>query len=551
MRFVFAALPLLFLGTLAHADVDARLRQAAQAIEAELAKSNRPGVVIGISDRQQLRQVAVHGYSDLKARIPLTRESRFAIGSISKAFTAIALMQLADEGRFDPHAPVARYLPSFKIRSAYPPMTGHDVLSHTAGLPYYLTDTASSRAVLLSLEDFTPTYAPGAHWAYSNTGFQVMGYVLEQIEGEQYDTIVRRRVLEPLGMSASSAVIDDAQRDHMTLSYTRWPYNGQYVESPWFEYLAGDGSIVSTVGDMAAYTRFFLNRGQGSKKRLLSERSFATLTTPVLEDYGYGLFVRREHDHTVISHSGGIAGFASYIEAHPDEGFSLVMLSNGGLDNTLRLWVTELVTAAFADRELPKAPPADPDALMAPLKDYVGHFKAVAGDAPNTIEVRLVRDNLLLQGPEGERRLQRIGVNTFRAVSDSGDHDCYVFARLEDKPQGIVTGVSHGIRWYASPTSQVPPAVAPAAYAAYVGHYVNNGPEGPVARVFVRNGKLFASLFMEASIPPLPLETVDANTFRLGAEDFSPERARFDGIIDGHAQRLTIDGVPLYRRATP
>ena len=69
--------------------------------------------------------------------------------------------------------------------------------------------------------------------------------------------------------------------------------------------------------------------------------------------------------------------------------------------------------------------------------------------------------------------------------------------------------------------------------------------------MFIRNGRLFASLFMEASIPPLPLEAVDDNTFRLGAEDFSAERARFDGIIDGHAQRLTIDGVPLYRRETP
>ena len=547
MRIVWVALGLL-VAAATHADVNGRLEVARKAIDAHLAQSDRPGIVIGITDRQKLREVVVHGFADLKTRTPLTADSRFAIGSISKAFTAIALMQLADEGRFDPHAPITRYVPSFKMRSNYAPVTGHDLLSHTAGLPYYLPDTASSRAALLSLEDFQPTYPPGAHWMYSNTGFQIMGYALENLERQNYDVIVQRRVLKPLGMNATSAVIDDAQRDHMTVSYTRWPYDGRYVEASWFEYLAADGSIVSTVADMAAYTRFYINGGQGVKSRVLSEQSFKSLTTAVLDNYAYGLDVREDQGHRVISHGGGIAGFRSHIEAHPDEGFGLVFLSNGGMDESLRPWVVALTRAALADQPLPAAPAPDPDPLTAPLTDFGGHFETGEGKS-RSLDVQAVGNGLVVKGPEGQRTLQRMGVNTFRAEAGSGDTLAYFFARAEDKPQGKVIGLSHGLDWYTTGAARAPEA--PKEFAAFIGHYVNNGPEGPVARVFVRDGKLVTAMYVEELFAPLPLTKVSEGVFRVGREDYTPERAKFDGIIDGHAQRLTIDGVPLYRRETP
>jgi D-alanyl-D-alanine carboxypeptidase len=91
------------------ADLDARLSQTYAAIDSALATSSMPGLVVGVTDRNQRRKIIVHGYSDMKARMPLTAESRFAIGSVSKAFTAVALLQLMDEGRFDPQAPITRY----------------------------------------------------------------------------------------------------------------------------------------------------------------------------------------------------------------------------------------------------------------------------------------------------------------------------------------------------------------------------------------------------------------------------------------------------------
>jgi hypothetical protein len=334
------------------------------------------------------------------------------------------------------------------------------------------------------------------------------------------------------------------------VSYSRWPYDGKYVEVPWFEYLAGDGSIVSTVTDMAAYARFYLNRGQVDKQRLLSAKSFAVLTTPVLDNYAYGLHVHSAPGGSIISHDGGIAGFESHIEAQPDRGFALIFLSNGGMDKSLQAWVAQLAAAAFANQPLPPAPAPDPDPLMAPLEDYVGRFQS-ANSQTAALDVRLTNGELILKQGTDERHLQRMGVNMFRADEASGDRDAYVFTRADDKPLETVTGVSHGSSWYTTGASRGPQISTPARYAEYVGHYVNNGPEGPEARIYVREGRLLAALEMDETFAPTPLEPIDDATFRLGPEDWSPERARFDGIIDGHAQRLLIDGVPLYRRETP
>jgi len=549
MRALLVACGFVFASS-AFADVDSRLAETGRAIETVLAATPQPGLIIGITDRQSLRKVIVHGYADLKTRTPLKADSRLAIGSISKAFTSIALLQLADEQRFDLHAPITRYLPWLDIHSKFAAMTGHDMMSHTAGLPYYLTDSASSRFAGLELKTFEPTYAPGTHWQYSNTGYQLLGYALENIEGSRYSKIIQRRVLQPLGMTSSSSIIDDAERASMTASYTRWPYDGKYVEAPWFEYTAGDGSIVSTVSDMSAYTRFILNRGVGPKGRVLSERAFAALTTPVRDDYGYGLWIRREDGQTVISHGGGIAGFRSHIEAHMEEGFALVFLSNGGIGEPLRKWVTASVAAAFADHPAP--PPFTPerDPLTANLSDYAGSYGSASEPAASRrpkLQFAVVNGNLTLKQAAGDQPLQRIGIDAFRVAGDSNDNQAYIFTRAAE---GRVVQVSHGAEWYVTKEFTDPVASSTHDYSTFVGHYVYPGPEGPAGRIFVRSGELVGVFAWEEQLFTQKFVPLESGVFRMGDEDYSPERARFDGIVDGHAQRLTISGVPLYRRET-
>ena len=530
------------------------LGAAAAAIQRVLASSPAPGVVVGITDRAQTQKVIVSGYADLKAHTALTADSRFAIGSVSKSFTSIALMELADEGRFQPQAAITRYLPEFRLDSRYPPITGRHVMSHTSGLLRYLEDAASSRYALVKLREFSPAYAPGAHWWYSNTGYQILGYVIESIERSPYATVIQYRVLDRLGMRSTIPVIDDAHRNAMTVSYEHWPYDGAYVEASWFEYSASDGSIVSDAPDMCAYLRFFLNRGATPHGRLLSEKAFEELTTPVLKDYAYGLFVRREDGDTVISHDGSIAGFHAHIEAHMNDGFGIVVLTNGGIEDGIEKWITHVVTAAYRGQALPPAPsaPATPE-----LNEYAGLYRAEngGGAAGSTLEVIAVGEHLVLKRAGGDRVLERMGPDVFREAGPGGDNLPFFFFRSGAGKSGKVTDVSHGAEWYAGKEFSETVALAvPAAYAAYVGHYAHHGPEGPAARVFVRNGTLMIASSEDGPPETKPEPLVpEGDAFRPGGADvaYNPERMRFDAIEDGRALRLSISGVPLYRMETP
>jgi len=536
--------------------VNAKLTEAAAAIEQALEHSSMPGLVVGITDRHELRKVIVHGYGDLKTRKPLTADSLFAIGSISKAFTAIALMQIGQEHRFEPHAPITRYLPSLVVHSRFAPITGHDLMSHTSGLPNYLPDSASSRYAAIELKDFEPSYAPGTHWWYSNTGFQLLGYALENIEHEPYTKVLRRRVLDPIGMASTSAIIDDAERERMVVSYVRWPYDGRFVEAPWFEYSAGDGSIVANVADMSAYVRFILNRGAGDKGRVLSESAFATLTTPVLENYAYGLWVRKENGRTVISHTGSIGGFHAAIEAHMEDGFGLVFLCNAGIDQDLNKWIVSTATAAFEGTALPAPPAATAEPSESDLLKYAGLFQLAGSNASGTSSATLAfvvaGEHLFLRSERGNIPLERMGTDLFRAAGDAEGLFPFVFGRGGKDGKGKVTSVSHGAEWYAAEGFPDPiQQAAPKEYASYVGHFLNNGPEGPVARVFVRNGQLMMLLSEDEDATAEPLEPLGPGLFRIGKAEYSPERAHFDTLIDGQALRLFVSGVPLYRKDIP
>jgi len=309
--------------------VNAKLTEAAAAIEQALEHSSMPGLVVGITDRHELRKVIVHGYGDLKTRKPLTADSLFAIGSISKAFTAIALMQIGQEHRFEPHAPITRYLPSLVVHSRFAPITGHDLMSHTSGLPNYLPDSASSRYAAIELKDFEPSYAPGTHWWYSNTGFQLLGYALE---------ISNMNLIRKFFGAACSilSVWHRPPRSSMTRNASAWwsaMCAGLMTEDSSKRHgsnTRGRRQHRCECGGHVGLRAIHPQSGAGDKGRVLSESAFATLTTPVLENYAYGLWVRKENGRTVISHTGSIGGFHAAIEAHMEDGFGLVSCATPG-----------------------------------------------------------------------------------------------------------------------------------------------------------------------------------------------------------------------------
>jgi CubicO group peptidase (beta-lactamase class C family) len=515
-----------------------RLNRAFEAIDrAAAASTEAPGMVIGITDRTHTLKIGAYGYADIKSKTRVTPDTLFEIGSVTKSFTAICLMQLYDEGRFDPQAPVTTYLPWFSVRSKYRAITGHDLLTHTSGLQNYRPDLASMPFAALSVRDFEPSYAPGEHYWYSNLGFQILGYVLEHIEGAPYAAISKRRILDRLGMAGTRAAIDDSLRARLAQSYQRWPYTGEFLEQPWFEYLAADGSNASTAADMLAYARLILNRGAAPSGRLLSEAAFTRLTKPALNNYAYGLIVREVDGDTFISHGGGIAGFNTSFGVYMNAGLGIIAMGNGGLDGAVVRFATQAVKAALHDQTLPAAPVAPDPAQIPNAADYAGKFTS----ASNSLEIVAAGNRLAVRTNGATTPLLRIQGEIFRAQSPEPGLSFFVFTRAGGK----ITELARGADWYTSSAYTGPKQFqTPPEYAAYTGRYVNHNPEEGGARIFVRKGHLYMQTGFGAGQELLPAGPA---TFRPAQPDYNPERISFDSIVEGHALRLYYSGQPMYR----
>ncbi|MBY8823834.1 serine hydrolase domain-containing protein [Sphingomonas colocasiae] len=493
------------------------------------------GLVVAVTSRERLLMVATHGYADIARRQPVTAETRFAIGSISKSFNAIVMMQLADEGRFDPDAPIARYLPDFHPRSRFPAITGHALLTHTAGLPNYLTHVASMRFLIAALDDFEPRYAPGAHFWYSNSGYQLLGYAAEKIDQRPFPLILQQRVFDRLGMTASAPQIDGRLRGQIATSYDRTPQGG-FVEAPWFDYLASDGAIVSNAADMSAYARMLLARGDTPSGRLISARAFDRFVTPARDNYGYGVDV--QDGGRVIAHGGAIAGFRAYLSAHLADGFGVVLLANGPLDRALRDRIIARLVQASGGKP---APAAAPPALRTEAADFVGQFSGPKGEV-----LRFATDakgGLMLSEGGAALPLTRLGDQSWGLYVTPRGPRAFTFFR-DDK--GVVTDIVEGATGYVA-KGAARPVEAPAAYHALVGHYRMHGEEGPDLHILVRNGRLMMAY---ADGDATPLEA-DGARFRMASPAHAPEWLAFDTMIDGQAQRLLLTGVPAYRVDLP
>ena len=494
-------------------------------------------MVIAVTDRNRTLKVGAYGYGNLKSKTPVTADTLFEIGSVTKSFTAISLMELFDEGRFDPQEPVSKYLPWFAVKSKYRAITGHDLLTHTSGLQNYRSDLSSMPFAAFSLRDFEPGYAPGEHFWYSNLGFQVLGYVLEHIDGDKYQNIVRRRVFSRLGMNATQGAINDALRASLPQSYGRWAYSGEFVEEPWFEYFAADGSIASTAGDMCAYARLILNQGVGPSGRVLSERAFGRLTKPELSSYAYGLIVRQNEGGTIIQHGGGIAGFSTNFQVHMNDGWALVAMGNGGLDGPWVQFAVACVRAAFRDEALPEPPKSSDPAIVSNAADYADVFTSGA----QSLEFTAAGDRLNLKHDGGIVPLLRVQADTFRAGSGRLSKFFFVFARNSGK----VTELSWGPDWYTSAAYTGPKQFdTPSEYAAYTGRYVNHNPEESGIRIYLRKGQLYVAGGPGAGGRLVP---AGPGTFRPAEPDFAPEKYFFDSVVEGHALRVFASGMPMYR----
>ncbi|HYU92570.1 MAG TPA: serine hydrolase domain-containing protein, partial [Actinomycetota bacterium] len=299
------------------ADPVARVRRFA---ERHLPTIQAPGVAIGLTSREGPLGVVTVGHANLPAREPVRPEHRFQIGSISKSFTAIAVLQEHEASRLDLHAPVTEYLPWFEVRSPSGPVTLHHLLTHTAGLPTGRDFTGEGLRELWALRESDVGFAPGTRFHYSKAGYKALGLVLEAIAGQPWWQLVQARVLDPLGMGETEPITTPEGRSRSVSGHVppfddrpRHPSHG-LVPAPWIESATADGTICSTAEDMCTYIRMLLSGGTP----LLSDQSFSLLVQATMEDpdapgelYGYGLKTTTVDGRRHIGHTGSTVGFSA------------------------------------------------------------------------------------------------------------------------------------------------------------------------------------------------------------------------------------------------
>ncbi len=539
---------------------DAVFASFKQAVEnLSLERSVAPGASLALTDRERTLFVAGVGSSDPVAGIPVDTGHLFQIGSISKSFTSIALLQQREEGHLDLHAPVREYLPWFEVRSTFAPITLHHLMTHTAGIVTGMDFTQEGLHEVWALRGTEVGWAPGERYLYSNAGYKALGLVLEAVAGQPWWEVVRSRVIEPLGMRGTAPVITHDVRRQLAVGwepfYDDRPWQPQHgiVPAPWLESATADGTICSTASDMAIYVRMLLNRGVGDSVRLLSDESFELLTQRaiVADDegqaswYGYGIVTRERHGHTLIGHSGGMVGYTALIVADVDRGFGSVVLLNGRGDRLeAGLHAIEALEAEASGDPLPPAPATPDPTRIDNAADYARAYRS--GD--RSLVFTAEDDRLILEW-NGERvLLQRTQGDSFLVPHPEFDRFALGFGR----EAGAVVDVCHGSDWFVNERYAGPATFEhEAEWERYVGHYRSYNPWASNFRVVIRKGALWLIATFTEDHADGELIPVGDGSFRVKSEDGSPSTVRFHDVIDGKATRAVLDCAPFFRTFTP
>jgi CubicO group peptidase (beta-lactamase class C family) len=270
-----------------------------------------------------------YGFANLEWDIPNSPSTKFRLGSITKQFTAASILLMEERGKLNVSDPVKKYMPD--APAAWDKVTIFNLLTHTSGIPSF-----TSFPDYASIEPFTTTpaqlvklfrdkpldFQPGEKWSYSNSGYVLLGYLIEKISGKSYERFVQENIFTPLGMKDSGYDSNSAIIPHRAAGYSpspNGPVNAGYIN---MTVPLSAGGLYSTTDDLLRWEQSLF----GGK--LLSPASLQKMTTPFKDDYACGLMIHTATGHKVIEHGGGIEGFTTMLAYYPEDKLTIVVLSN-------------------------------------------------------------------------------------------------------------------------------------------------------------------------------------------------------------------------------
>ena len=317
-----------------------------------LQRTGTPGATIAVYRNGAPVYVQAYGLSDRERKTPATASTPYEIGSITKQFTAAAILQLREAGKLDINATLAAYLPDAPHAKE---VTLKQLLSHTSGMPEYLdgpdveawaVKPATLKQIMARIKDRPLDFPPGSRWSYSNSGYVLLGRVIEVVSHESYEHYVKTHLLMAAGMSHTTTVADEARVPGIAKGYRHT--DGKLEPAPTIHASVGwaAGNLVSTVADLERWNVAL----QGGK--IIGAADYALMTTQAAgsTDYGLGLFVDTLDDQPRIGHTGGSFGFTTSNQYFPKQGIQIIAFTNVG-DNPEpgQMLVTTTFEALYPD----------------------------------------------------------------------------------------------------------------------------------------------------------------------------------------------------------
>jgi CubicO group peptidase (beta-lactamase class C family) len=509
------------------ADLDARLAAVEKAVEEKRQQLGIPGLSLVIVKDDRVVYMKGLGFKDFERKVPVTPDTLFAIGSSSKAFTAMLLAMAADEGKLSLDDSPKKFLPYFKLQDpeADAKITLRDLLSHSSGLNRtdlaWISGVLSREEVIRVAAQAKPTAKLREKFQYQNVMYAAAGEIVGRVENSTWEKLISERILRPLGMKGSNTSVPEMQkaRDYsFGYVYEDATKETRRVPTRNLPAIAPAGAINSSARDMAQWLRLMLGGGVFEGKRLVSEKSFEELVKPQMKiqgpvSYGLGWFLRDWKGHKVVEHGGNIDGFNAQVALMPDQRLGFVMLTNVSASPLPASTMNTVWSNLVGDPDAPKPPAAaaasaaaaDP---VAKIENEVGDYKFEAAGFNVTVSVKDGKLWMAVPGqptyalePQGGRHYKLAGMEgfavTFRPAKDNPQEtEIYL-----EQPQGNYTlkkvkaadatnaSASGASAEYAGPLKEV------------VGSYEPEK-EGPAVEVAVREGKV---MLVVPGQPPYPL----------------------------------------------
>ena len=358
----------------------------------ELASRTRVhGATLGIWSGGQ-EMLAAHGVLNAATRVPVTTDSLFQVGSITKIWTATMIMQLIDEGLLALDTAVSRALPGVRLGAGDvgDRVTVRHLLTHTSGIDGDIfTDTGRGdecvQRYVDELAGAPSVFTPGAAYSYSNSGYVLLGRIIEVLDGQSWDESLRERLTRPLSVTRTVTLPEEAILHRAAVGHNRCGTPVHVWGLP--RSVGPAGLITATASDLLTFARLHLDGGvTADGKRLLSEASVAAMQSPcaAIPEFsapgaaiGLGWRLSRWDDRTIIGHDGDTIGQSAYLRIDPEAGVAACLLTNSSASETLYREVFSEVFGALAGVTVPAPPRPGPAGAggTTDLERYAGRYE--------------------------------------------------------------------------------------------------------------------------------------------------------------------------------